>query len=275
LAVAGVAPDREARDALREAARQGVAGLAVERLAVETAPLPVYAMSLHRGDDRLRIAGHLPDQETRSRLREAARDRFLGLVVEDATRLADGAPPGLEAAAMLALDNLSLLAGGEARLEGRSVVLSGDLLYAQAAERMRRQFPKAAPPGWTARAEVGAAAERRAGAAETCGRALDRLLAEAPLRFEADKLAPTSAETLRRVAAIAAGCPESRIEVSALVEPAPPEADAVELSRRRARLVADALVREGVGTGRVSALGRGAAAKPEDATRAVEIKARP
>ncbi|HEY8566402.1 MAG TPA: OmpA family protein [Beijerinckiaceae bacterium] len=275
LTVAGTAPDREARDALQQAARQGAAGLAVARFAVETAPLSVYAFSLHRADGRLRLAGYLPDQAARTRLREAARDRFLGLMVEDATRLADGAPPGLEAAAMLALDNLSLLAKGEARLEGRSIVLSGDMLYPQAADRMRRDVAKAAPPGWTARAEVGTAAERRAGASETCGRALDRLLAETPLRFEADKLAPSSAETLRRVAAIAAGCPESRIEISALIDNVPPEADAVELSRRRARLVAEALVREGVGTGRVSALGRGAASKPEEAARAVEIRARP
>jgi hypothetical protein len=53
-----------------------------------------------------------------------------------------------------ALDQLSQLASGEATVTGSALRISGEALYPEAAERMRKTVVQAPPPGWKGTAEI-------------------------------------------------------------------------------------------------------------------------
>lgn len=113
-----------------------------------------YLFTARRTADALVLEGYYPDERTREALLSFVRSRLFGEPVLDRGRLADGAPPNFQAGAEAALAQLSYLATGEAAIRGTVLSLTGESLYAQAAERVPQALSAAAPAGWTVSAEV-------------------------------------------------------------------------------------------------------------------------
>ena len=125
--------------------------------AVAVTPMVVapYRFSARREGGRLVLRGHVPSSEARDQIKAVIRERFFHEQITDETRLADGAPPAFVAGATSAIEALSQLATGEAAVEGPTLKVSGEALYAQAAAAMPSRIAAAAPAGWRATAEVG------------------------------------------------------------------------------------------------------------------------
>lgn len=113
-----------------------------------------YSFSARREAGALVLRGGVPDAGARHELSSLARERFFQERIVDETRYADGAPPRFLAGARLALDQLSLLAAGEASISGTALRLEGEALYAQAAAEIQDKLRRGAPAGWTGSAEV-------------------------------------------------------------------------------------------------------------------------
>jgi osmotically-inducible protein OsmY len=154
LSVRGEAKDRDALATLQLAMGQLPEGLAPATVAVTAAVVAPYRFSASRGDGRLVLRGHVPSREARDEIRARIRERFFHERVADETRVADGAPPAFIAGATSAIEALSQLASGEAAVEDATLKVSGEALYAQAAEAMHSRIADAAPAGWRATADV-------------------------------------------------------------------------------------------------------------------------
>jgi hypothetical protein len=162
LRVTGATPDKDGAArvsaALESETPPGFRLGGIQLSAVRPQP---YRFEARRAPGRLLLAGHLPDEAARDGVRALVRKRFFTEAVDDQLRLADGAPAGFAAGASAGLEQLSRLAEGEAALRETALVLSGETLYEQTAERMPADLRAALPPGFTARPTSGSAGTDR------------------------------------------------------------------------------------------------------------------
>ncbi len=160
VSVKGDAIDPQAIPEAQALQKEGrPAGVAAGTVTLAAKPLSPYRVSLRRTPEALTVSGHLPDEETRRRVLAALRQRVFREPVIDRTRLADGAPTGLANALDGAASMLSTLATGEAVLTDRSLSLTGESLYPEAADRAPNRVSTLLPAGWTG--EVAVSARRR------------------------------------------------------------------------------------------------------------------
>lgn len=217
--VEGNALDAGAVEALMRDGRP--AGVAAGRVALTARPIVPYVLRIRRGADSVTLSGHLPDRATREVLLARLSPRFFRETIHDRTRLADGAPAGLAAAAAAGIDPLSTLASGELTLTGTGLRLTGTSLYPESAARLNRSLPQAVPAGWSTSVAV-TSGETPIAATDPreCGRRLAERTAQ-PLRFAPGSaaLAPEFYPVLDAVAALARACPGERLEVVGHLDP--------------------------------------------------------
>lgn len=208
----------EAQALMKEARPSGVAAGTVTLAAK---PLSPYRVSLRRTPEALTVSGHLPDEETRRRVLAALRQRVFREKVIDRTRLAEGAPAGLANALDGAAGMLSTLATGEAALTDRSVSLTGESLYPEAADRAPDRVAALLPPGWTGEVAVSAKEPDMRRDGESCRQGVAAATATADWRFAVGSTALTPAfyPGLDALAALAKTCPDLRVAVSGPADP--------------------------------------------------------
>ncbi len=223
IAVAGDAIDGQAipdAAALMRDARP--AGVAAGPVSLRARPLSPYRVAIRRTPEAVTLTGHVPDAATRERVLDALRPRLFREPILDRTRLADGAPPDLGAALAAAAPLVASLAAGEVSVSDRTLRLTGESLYREAAARANDRLVEALPPGWTGQTAVSARqpADRRDPAA--CRAEFATLVAGADLRFPVGSPvpAPSFYPTLDALAALAKACPALRIAVSGPADPA-------------------------------------------------------
>lgn len=157
VSVKGDAIDPQAIPEAQALQKEGrPAGVAAGTVTLAAKPLSPYRVSLRRTPEALTVSGHLPDEEARRRVLAALRQRVFREPVIDRTRLADGAPTGLANALDGAAVMLSTLATGEAVLTDRSLSLTGESLYPEAADRAPNRVATLLPAGWTGEVAVSA-----------------------------------------------------------------------------------------------------------------------
>ena len=231
VSVAGDAIDPEAipeaKALLRDARPAGTGAGAVTLTAK---PLSPYRVSLRRSPEAVTVSGHLPDEETRRRVVAALRQRLYREPVNDRTRLADGAPPDLATALEAGAGLLTTLATGEVTVNDRSLTLSGESLYREAAARLPDRLAAALPAGWQGSSTVAAreSVERRD--PDSCRQGVAAATATADLRFPVGSttLTPAFYPALDALAALGKACPDLRVAVSGPADPPgakPPPAD--------------------------------------------------
>lgn len=222
VTVTGVALDGQAPGEIAALLRDGrPAGVEAGSVRIETRPLSPYRVQLRREGDSVTLGGHLPDAATRERVLASLRPKFFHERIVDRSRVAEGAPAGLAEALEAGAEALSVMARGEVRVADRSLTLTGDSLYPQAARRLETSLPRALPPGWQGSAAVAVP-----------GVALPPSDAECRARFAALEPAkalvfPSGSATvtaplyplLDAVAAWAKACPAGRIAVAGHTDP--------------------------------------------------------
>lgn len=222
VSVKGDAIDPQAIPEAQALQKEGrPAGVAAGTVTLAAKPLSPYRVSLRRTPEALTVSGHLPDEEARRRVLAALRQRVFREPVIDRTRLADGAPTGLANALDGAAVMLSTLATGEAVLTDRSLSLTGESLYPEAADRAPNRVATLLPAGWTGEVAVSAkeADTRRDG--ESCRQGVAAATATADWRFAVGSTALTPAfyPGLDALAALAKICPDLRVAVSGPADP--------------------------------------------------------
>ncbi len=222
LSVSGDAIDPqaipEAQDLLRN---ERPAGTAAGTVSLAAKPLSPYRVSLRRTAETITLSGHLPDAESRRRVLAALRLRVFREPVIDRTRLAEGAPAGLTTVLDTGAGLLSTLATGEVTVSDRSLTLTGETLYREAAARAPERVAAALPAGWTGQATV---TPREASARrdpDSCRQGVEAATAAADLRFSpgSTSLTPAFYPALDALAALGKTCPDLRLTVSGPADP--------------------------------------------------------
>lgn len=196
------------------------AGISAGTMTLAAKPLSPYGVSLRRSPEAVTVSGHLPDEETRGRLLAILRQRLYREPVIDRTRLADGAPAGLDAALEAGAGLLSTLATGEATVKDRRLTVTGESLYPEAAARASERL-SALPAGWSGEAAVAPREPAPRRDAESCREGVAAATAAADLRFPVGSISLTPAfyPALDAVASLARACPDLRIAVSGPADP--------------------------------------------------------
>jgi outer membrane protein OmpA-like peptidoglycan-associated protein len=248
LVLEGTLAARDLLDQLRGELRTArLPGVELERAELTPVLPKPYRLSARRKDGRVLLAGFLPAEADRAALRDAVRKRFPFDAVVDDLHLADGAPEGLLPAARAGLEHLAALSDGEVVIEDRRLRLSGASLYPEQGRRTERAFEAAAPPGWTAAAQVFVTPNRPLDPG-FCSDLVSDVVGREPLRFApgAAELTPAARKLLDGIADVMRRCGTARLNVAGLVEPAGDDPAARELAGRRAAAVVSALGERGV-----------------------------
>ncbi len=93
-------------------------GIKLDSAAVVPPRVANYFWSIKRDGKSLTLAGHFPDEGTRTAMLDGVAHRFADLKLDDKTSIASGAPDGFAAAMGMGLDQLSRLVSGEASIAG-------------------------------------------------------------------------------------------------------------------------------------------------------------
>lgn len=244
LTVDGETP---ARDDLREIEREfrqsPHRGIELGPITLRAIPASPYRISAERKNGRVLLAGYVPGEAEKLDVAGVAARRFPFEAVANGLRVADGAPDNLLPAFRLALDRLSLLAEGEARITDRNLRLVGRSLYPELAGRMRRDFAAALPPGWSGSIEVKAEGPEKPLDPRFCEDLLNDAVRREPIRFEAGRadLDPAGSKGLSGAADVLRRCGTARFAVVASVGSMPDPNAAREIARKRATAVVESL----------------------------------
>lgn len=221
--------------------------------------------------DRLTLSGAAPSQAAREDLMRHARAKFQTGEIVDQMYLAGGAPDGRwRFVARDALDQLSKLARGEARLNDARIVLIGEGDRSNV-ESVRVFYDQKMPEPYRARAEVGVSGEPlgipelsdinlNEAQPQVCSEAFQRLMARNVINFASGsaELQPSSLQLLNNLASVALRCDRFNIEVAGHTDAQGSPAANLDLSRERAQAVVDYLASLNVARERLSAVGYGA-----------------
>lgn len=241
-----------------------------------------YWWSAARTNDGLiSLDGDAPDTAAREEIMKLASTLFPGERVVDRMNVVSKKSQTWAQVTSAALKMLSSLESGVASVFGDDVSVRGVAASEQIAGNVRSQLTSNLPDGFKGRGEIrvkddsqqraaadaeararAAAAERekRLASASSCQNLLMATAAESGITFgraSAD-LTNASGPTLSKLAKIANGCPDTRIEISGHTDSEGIPERNNPLSERRANSVLEYLVKSGVEASRLSAAGYGA-----------------
>lgn len=205
------------------------------------------------------LTGFVPDNNVHAALVSAVQRKFFNEKIVDNLKASVGAPQGFANSATLALGALSRVSSGSLELSDREIKLSGDALYPVAAEQIRTALGSELPQGWKANAEVAVKPVASAVDPTVCQQLFYELLGKARIRFESGRatIDQDSIGLLDRLIETALRCPNANIEVGGHTDTDGDNAANQTLSEKRAQSVADYLVKAGLPTDRLKAVGYG------------------
>jgi OOP family OmpA-OmpF porin len=228
-----------------------------------------YAWSIKRDGPRVVLAGAVPTQAIRSSLVAEAHRDFQNELIVDSMHVAGGAPsPHFDDIATGAVQGLSHLGTGEARIANEQVALLGDGTQ-QGVDALHNLFASPPPP-FRVRMDVtidgldvnhpelqGLNLAR--GDAETCEHAFQRLMERNVINFPSGSATvdPSSLQLLDALASVALRCDRFTIEVAGHTDNNGARDMNMQLSQARADAVAGYLVQQGVARARLVARGYG------------------
>jgi len=207
----------------------------------------------------IRLEGEAPDDASRVRLIETAQQLYAGQSITDEMKIVGAQPEPWLSATRVALEQLGRLKRGDVALSGKEVMIEGAAESDGIARDIRSVLSTDMPPGYTVRDSITVMSVDEK-AADSCQSLMREKSAKGTINFERAKadLTPDSAQTLRDLAEIANECPNFSIEIEGHTDAEGTDERNQRLSDRRARAVADFLVRNGVSARRLSTVAYGA-----------------
>ena len=226
------------------------AGVELREVLIEPVVPRPYRFRARREEDRLHLSGFLPGETERSAIRELAKRRFPFDPLVDELHVADGAPEGVASAVRLGLERLSSLASGELAVEDRNIRLAGRSLYRELAARTERDFPREAPAGWKAIADVTHAGPEKPLDPDFCADLVSDVVRRDSVQFESGKpeLSAAGRKPLAAVADVVRRCAPVRLTAVVTVETQGDLDEARQLAEGRANAVASVLKEQGIAT---------------------------
>jgi OmpA-OmpF porin, OOP family len=258
VSLSGMARDLGGREAIAAALKNLPEGFSVGANDIKAPP---YVFQAYKDPVAvtLTLTGYVPDNNIRAALVAAAGRKFFSEKVVDNLKASVGAPSGFANAVVPALGALSRLSTGTLVVSDREVKLSGDALYDAAANQIRGGLGKDFPQGWQYKADISVKPAAAPVDATVCQQLFADLLSKARIRFEPGKtdIAADSAGLLDRLVETALRCPNAMIEIAGHTDSDGQENANQELSEKRAKAVADYLVKAGLSADRFTPVGYG------------------
>ncbi|CAN5405901.1 OmpA family protein [soil metagenome] len=258
VSLAGIAREIGSREAVAAALRNLPEGYSVKENAIKAPPY-IFQATKDPVANTVTLAGYVPDNAVHAAIVAAVGRKFFSEKLVDNLKASVGAPQGFTNAAVAALGALSRVSTGSLVMSDREVKLSGDALYAVAADQIRDNLGGQLPQGWTNKAEVSVKPVASSVDPTVCQQLFFELLGKARIRFESGKVAidQDSMGLLDRLIETALRCPNANIEVAGHTDSDGDSTANMALSEKRAQAVADYLVKAGLPTDRLKAVGYG------------------
>jgi len=258
IKLAGMARELGGREAVAAALKGLPEGFAVADNAIKAPP---YVFQANKDPVAVTVTftGYVPDSAVHGALVAAATRKFFDEKVVDQLKASVGAPAGFAQAATAALGALSRLSTGSLVIADREIKLSGDALYAVAADQIRAALASELPQGWKVAADVSVRPAATPVDASVCQQLFADLFAKGKIRFDTGSagIDRDSLALLDRLVETASRCPSTPIEVAGHTDAAGDDAANQTLSEKRAQAVVDYLVRAGLPSDRLTAVGYG------------------
>jgi OOP family OmpA-OmpF porin len=258
VSLAGMAREIGSREAIAAALRNLPEGYTVAENAIKAPPY-VFQANKDPVAGTVTLSGYVPDNAVHAAIVEAVGRKFFSEKLVDNLKASAGAPQGFANAAVAALGALSRVSTGALVMSDREVKLSGDALYAVAAEQIRGELGPSLPAGWKAAAEVSVKPVASPVDPTVCQQLFFELLGKARIRFASGSatIDADSMGLLDRLIETALRCPTAHIEVAGHTDNVGDEAANKALSEKRALAVTDYLIRAGLPADRLTATGYG------------------
>ncbi|MGO4713099.1 OmpA family protein [Bradyrhizobium sp. 2TAF24] len=258
IALSGMARELGGREAIAAALKNLPEGFTVTENAVKAPPY-IFQVNKDPVAGIVTFTGYVPDNAVHAALVAAAARKFFDAKVVDNLKASVGAPSGFANAATLALGALSRLSTGSLVIADREVKLSGDALYGIAADQIRAGLATELPKDWKAATEVTVRPAASMVDPSVCQQLFADLFKKGKIRFETGRatIDPDSASLLDRLVEAALRCPAANIEIAGHTDSAGDDATNQALSEKRAQAVADYLVKTGLPSERLTAVGHG------------------
>lgn len=216
LTISGEAVDSAAYAAVTAALSESVPkGFALQS-DVRPPVVAPYVFGMRKEGEGVTLSGFYPTAQAHEQITEAVKRYLAGYTVNDVSALAQGAPDGFEAAARLALRELSRLDSGEVRFDDRKLRLTGTAFHAAAVTAIGDGLKQELPAGFSVELGLEVLPRRETLEREACRMAVAAILERGRIVFTEGgaRLDPVSYGLLDRVASVAAGCPDVAIEIS-------------------------------------------------------------
>jgi OOP family OmpA-OmpF porin len=258
IKLAGMARDLGGREAIAAALKDLPEGFAVADNAIKAPPY-IFQANKDPVAATVVFTGYVPDNAVHTAVVAAATRKFFDAKVVDQLKASVGAPAGFASAATAALGALSRLSTGSLVIADRDVKLSGDALYPVAADQVRTALASELPQGWKAAADISVRPASSPVDASVCQQLFAALFAKGSIRFETGSASidRDSLALLDRLVETASRCQATPIEVAGHTDAAGDDAANQALSEKRAQAVVDYLVRAGLPSDRLTAVGYG------------------
>jgi OOP family OmpA-OmpF porin len=258
VSLTGMAREIGNREAIQAALKNLPEGFSVTENAIKAPPY-VFQANKDPVANTVTLAGYVPDNNVHAAIVAAVGRKFFSEKLVDNLKASVGAPPGFQNAAIAALGALSRVSTGSLVISDREVKLSGDALYAVAADQIKGSIGGELPQSWTAKAEVSVKPVASAVDPTVCQQLFFELLSKAKIRFESGKatIDKDSMGLLDKLIETALRCPTANIEVAGHTDSDGDSNANMALSEKRAQAVADYLVKAGLPTDRLKAVGYG------------------
>jgi OOP family OmpA-OmpF porin len=224
-----------------------------------TAPPYVFQAVKDPVAGTLALTGNVPDDNMRRALIAATARKFFGEKIVDNLKISIGAPQNFAAAVATALGRLSRLSTGSLVISDRTVRLVGDAFYAAAATQIRTEAPNDWPQGWRGEFEISIKPPAASVDPSVCQQLFSEVLGKTKIRFDSGSatIDADSLGLLDHLVATAMRCQSANIMVAGHTDADGDDQSNLALSERRAKAVADFLIKGGVSAERLKPLGFG------------------
>lgn len=250
-----------ATEAEKSAAEQAVlqdCGVRTVDNTLTVVPPAPYRLSLCIDRGGLRLAGTVPDEATRRRYLQIARERTGDIGLDADLQLRGDAPDGFERLMTTAFAELAQLDDGCIELVGREVTVTGEVRAAAARDKLVADMDSAAGSDFTVTYSL--TVPQLSDQALACQEALDVLLApgeQVLFDFDSAEIHEEGRALLDEAEKIWETCPGISLIVAGHTDSVGDAEYNRELSERRARAVVDYLVQKGLDPDKLTAVGYG------------------